>query len=410
MPRGNERFSFNGGGGGRPSGAQPGVARPEGTRPAGGRTGRGSRENEPGMTLDYRFKVSLFWIVSRTNNCQYCLGHQESKLLSAGMTEDEIAALDSDWSKFNEKEQAAWAFGRKFTLEPHKLSDPDVAELKKHFTDLQILEMILSMAGNNSINRWKEGVGVPQSQSGGGFGRRTEGAVAADAPRERHNYLTPTSDVFKTSITKVAPFTSADPANKLIAPTLFTRPKLESRAAAETALAEARKRTPRLPLVDEANAREILAEDAPQGPLPQWTRLLVNFPSSGKRSVSSIRFADEQGDLSPLLKAQVSWIIARQDRAWYALGQAQRRLKELGQSDDQIFALDGSWDKFTPRERSLFTVAQKLAASPVVLTDEEVAAAVKHAGPRDVVQMISYTTNRASFDRITEAAGLQIEP
>lgn len=31
------------------------------------------------------------------------------------------------------------------------------------------------------------------------------------------------------------------------------------------------------------------------------------------------------------------------------------------------------------------------------------------AGPRDVVQLISYTTNRASFNRITEAAGLQVE-
>jgi hypothetical protein len=31
----------------------------------------GGKENEPGMTLDYRFKVELFWIVSRTNNCQY---------------------------------------------------------------------------------------------------------------------------------------------------------------------------------------------------------------------------------------------------------------------------------------------------------------------------------------------------
>ena len=33
--------------------------------------GVGGKENEPGMTLDYRFKVELFWIVSRTNNCQY---------------------------------------------------------------------------------------------------------------------------------------------------------------------------------------------------------------------------------------------------------------------------------------------------------------------------------------------------
>jgi len=45
----------------------------------------------------------------------------------------------------------------------------------------------------------------------------------------------------------------------------------------------------------------------------------------------------------------------------------------------------------------------------VVLTDADVAQAVKLAGARDVVQLISYTTNRASFDRLTESAGLQLE-
>lgn len=407
LPGGNERFSFSGGGTSRP---RTGDAAAAGTRSdGGGRTGGfGGRENEPGMTLDYRFKVSLFWIVSRTNNCQYCLGHQESKLLRAGMTEDEIAALDSDWSKFNEKEQAAWAFGRKFTLEPNKLSDADIDELKKHFTDMQILEMILSMAGNNSINRWKEGVGVPQSSGGGGFGRQTEGAAIAETPREPHSYLTPTSQQYQTKITLVAPLLHDD-AGQATRQTVFLRPQIESRTVAQAKLAEARQRKPRLPLVGEAQAREALGDDAPEGPLPQWMRLLANFPRSGGRLVSSTRFADEQGDLSPLLKAQVSWIIARQDRAWYALGQAQRRLKDLGQSEDRIFALDGSWKDFPPRDRALFTVAQKLAASPVVLTDEQVAEAVKLAGPRDVVQLISYTTNRASFNRISEAAGLQLE-
>ena len=31
----------------------------------------GSREPDPEMTLDYAFKVKLFWLVSRTNNCLY---------------------------------------------------------------------------------------------------------------------------------------------------------------------------------------------------------------------------------------------------------------------------------------------------------------------------------------------------
>jgi hypothetical protein len=51
-------------------------------------------------------------------------------------------------------------------------------------------------------------------------------------------------------------------------------------------------------------------------------------------------------------------------------------------------------------------VARKLAASPIVLTDQEVAEAVKANNARDVVQLISYVTNRAYFNRITEAAGL----
>jgi hypothetical protein len=250
---------------------------------------------------------------------------------------------------------------------------------------------------------------VPQSEGGGGFGRRSEGAVAAtEAPTRTHSYLTPTSAQYQTVASLVAPV-FRDEAGKATHRTVFARSKLESRAEALESLEKARRRSLRLPLVDQAKAREILGEDAPQRPLPQWMRLVVNFPQSGKRLVTSTRFADEKGDLSPLVKAQASWIIARQDRAWYALGQAQARLQALGQTDDQIFALDGSWDEFTAKDRALFTLALHLAASPVVLTDDEVAAAVKLAGPRDVVQMISYTTNRASFDRITEAAGLAID-
>ena len=57
--------------------------------------------------------------------------------------------------------------------------------------------------------------------------------------------------------------------------------------------------------------------------------------------------------------------------------------------------------------RALFTVAKKLGASPVILTDDDVALAVKLAGRRAVLQLVSYLTTRASFNRITEAAGLQ---
>ncbi|WP_397569390.1 carboxymuconolactone decarboxylase family protein [Schlesneria sp. T3-172] len=408
MPGGDLRGTGTGNAG------RPGTGLPGGGQGFGG-GGGGGRDNDPDNTLSYKFKVQLFWIVSRTNNCQYCLGHQESKLLAAGMTEDEIAALDSEWEAFPEAEQAAFAFARKFTYEPHLLGDADIAKLRAHFTDQQILEMILSMAGNNSINRWKEGAGVPQSANGGGFGRRQEAAgqggttqAAAASPRHE-SYLTPTAARFQNKVTKVAPLlidlTTSQPTRQ----TVSDRPPLETRSEVETGLEAAKQRTPRLPLVEEAKAREFVSSDWPEGPLPQWVRLLANFPNSAKNRIAGIQSAETRGDLTPLIKAQVSWIIARQDRAWYATGLAKQRLKELGQSEDQIYALDGDWSEFTPTERSLFNVAKKLATTPVVLTDEDVDAAVKLAGPRDVVQLISYTTNRASFDRITEAAGLALE-
>lgn len=372
------------------------------------RTGKGGSsfglsEKDPNATLEYAFKVQMFWIVCRTNNCQYCQGHQENKLLRAGLKEEEIALLDGDWSEFPPPQRAAFAFARKITFAPHLLTDADIAGLRKFYTEQQILEMTLSVAGNNAINRWKEGAGVPQSRSGGGFGRDPK-----QPPPTNHTYLTPTPDAFKNRVSKVAPIT-LDEKGQPTRQTVARRPALEPRAEVEKALTAARKRTPRLPLVDEQKARELLGADAPKGPLPQWIRLLSNFPGQGKARIASQFSADNRGDLKPLLKAQVSWIIARQDRAWYATGEAKRRLLALGQTEDQIYALDGDWAGFTEADRAMFTLARKLAVSPVVLTDNDVAKAVKLVGPRDVVQMISYVTTRASFDRITEVAGLQIE-
>jgi alkylhydroperoxidase family enzyme len=368
-----------------------------------GPRGSSSRNQEPAMTLDYAFKVELFWIVSRVNNCQYCIGHQESKLLAAGLMEDQIAALDGDWSGHTPAERAAFAFARKLSYQPHEISDADIDGLRNYYTDLQILEMVLSISRNNISNRTHEAIGVPQRQDEGGYSRNTE-----DPSLPRGSYLTPTSEEFQDVVTQVAPV-ELDAAGQPTRATVCRRPALESPEEVEHALALCREREPRLPLVDEQTARAVLSESAPNGPLPSWMRLLANFPEEGGRQIRALVAAEEQGDLSPLLKAQLSWIIARQDRAWYATGEAQQRLRDLGQTDEQIDALDGDWNEFTPRERSLFVMAQKLAASPVVLTDADVAEAVELAGPRDVVQAGYYTSLRTSFNRATEAAGLPLE-
>ncbi len=374
-----------------------------------------SREQDPAYSLDNAFKVELFWIVSRVNNCQYCIGHQETKLLGAGRSEDQIAAIDGDWSELEPAKQLAFAFARKFTYQPHLISDEDIVGLKAHYSDHQILEMILSMSGNNSINRWKEGIGVPQRKEEGGYsrlatlGQNGQGASELDPKLRRGTYLTPTSPAFTKKVSKVAVFSMDEKSGEPICLTQSKRPPLESRDFVGKMLSDCRTRKTRLGLVDEAQARRDLPGCAStEGALPNWVRLIANFPKSGASRFESIRAADEKGDLSPLFKAQLNWILARQDRAWYALGLSRTQLQGLGQTEEQIFALDGDWSQFSARDRALFQVARQLATSPVVLSDEEVKQGVQLAGARDVVQTISYTTSRASFNRLTEAAGLPL--
>jgi hypothetical protein len=391
-------------GGGRRTGGPGNAAAPGG---AGAPRRDFSRNADENMTLSYQFKTMLFWIVARTNNCQYCLGHQEWKLSATGMTDDDLANLDTNWSAYSEAEQAAFAYARLLTFEPHRLSDEEIAKVAKHYTPLQILEMTMSMAGNNAINRWKEGTGIPQS-SGNTFGGRGGPGAAAAESEHSDSFVTPTSDKYKNAVSIVAPLAIFD--GKPNGDAISTRPPLESREEVKAKLAEASARTARLPLVDVPVAEAWLKDSEQDTAATNWVRLLANFPNEGRGRLPSLVSRERQtGDLTELQKAQFNWIIARQDRAWYAVGQAYKKLASLGQTEDQIFALDGDWKSFNEGDQSLFTFAQHLAASPIALTDEDVALALKLTGPRNVVQTINHVASCAYFDRVTEAAGLPLE-
>jgi hypothetical protein len=81
----------------------------------------------------------------------------------------------------------------------------------------------------------------------------------------------------------------------------------------------------------------------------------------------------------------------------------------LGLTEDEIFALDGDWKGFSEGDRSLFTFAKHLAASPIAATDEDAALALNRTSPALLVQTINHVTSCAYFDRVTEAAGLPVE-
>ena len=141
--------------------------------------------SDPSMPLDPTFRVEFFWIIARLNNCYYCLGHQEVKLKAAGVSDDSLAALDTDWSVFTPAERGAFAFVRKLGRLPQEITAADVDRLREHYNDLQILDIIFSTAGFASMTRWTGGLMIPQE--------------------EHRVYLTPTSEKYRDRPSVVAP-------------------------------------------------------------------------------------------------------------------------------------------------------------------------------------------------------------
>lgn len=349
-----------------------------------------SRDPDPAMTLEAPFRTMMFWIVSRGNNCTYCLGHQESGLGSRGVAEDVIAALDGDWSEFDEAERAAFRFTKKLSFEPHAIADADIDALRKHYSDSQITEIILAVAGFNAMNRWTGPLRITQE--------------------DRHVFLKPTSAKYAGKISPIAPLAAGSSGGKgSAAPASRRRPPLESPAEVEAALQAARERTPRLKLADESAARAVLNGTIGDAAPDQWMRLLAIFPKAGPGRVASHLAAEGKGTLDARTKAIIAYVAARNDRAWYALGHAIGRLKALGFDEARIRALDDPEKLESPADREVARFARKITVDPALADDGDFERLRKLFDDKKVAEIVYQVTEAAGFDRITESAGLQLE-
>ena len=333
--------------------------------------------------LDNTFKVKLFWITSRANNCYYCLGHQEYKLSAAGVADDDIAALDGDWVAATPKERAAYEFTRKLTHTPHLVTDGDVEALKKHYTTNQVLDILVTVAGYNSTNRWTDGLNIPAEASGERF--KTQNAKA-----DFSTFKTPTSSKFTTQKTSVAPVK------------LAVRPPLEPRDKVEAIWKESR-----VSLLPMADAKAVAALWVGE-PAPNWVSFLAT--SSGSRGrVAGLKAGMEKGTLSQKLSAELAWVAARNDRAWYALAIARERLKKAGLTDDQIFALDGDRKQLPESEQAALVLVVTLTVAPWKVTDEMVERCRKSFKDGEVGEIFHHACNAAFFDRVTEVARIPFD-
>ena len=87
--------------------------------------------------------------------------HHLASSKRAGLTADDWKALKNPaTASFSDKEKAALAFAEKLTRTPWEINDGDIAGLKKHFSDAEIMELDILVGVINLTNRFTDPLGL----------------------------------------------------------------------------------------------------------------------------------------------------------------------------------------------------------------------------------------------------------
>ena len=344
--------------------------------------GQSSATADP--VVDYRFATQMFWIVSRANDCAYCLGHQEGKLKKVGVDEEGLLALDTDWMAFGEPQREAFALTRKLTLTPQLIGDGDIDALKRHFTDDQVLTILYLIGRYNATNRWTDATGIPQE----------------------------TYRDFSTAL-------SADALNRpsKVAAVAMPRRHAESFEAWEGRLADAKRRVARLKSTREVSSKAEPIEATKAEPIEATgaepmeathERLLAAIPQAGPTAVRQARDAMGKGKLDSRLKEKIAFLAAFEDEAWYMQSLVLARLGAAGVTRKQAYDLAAGDLGLVadPAERAALRFARKLTVDPVQVVDADIESLGEHYSPYQIAEIIHVVATSAMLDRFTESVGL----
>ena len=98
-------------------------------------------------------------IVSQASGCQYCSAHTGFQATRSGGVEEEKieAAFEYETSPlFTDAERAALRVAQAAAAVPNSVTDEDFTELKKYYTDRQIVEIVGQISVFGFLNRWND--------------------------------------------------------------------------------------------------------------------------------------------------------------------------------------------------------------------------------------------------------------
>jgi uncharacterized peroxidase-related enzyme len=110
-------------------------------------------------SVDRRTKMMLYLATSYANRCAFCIASNLPGARKAGVTEEELQALEAGQDdSFSPAERAAIRYARELTTSAQAATSRE--ELFQHFTHEQIVEITLVIAMANFTNRFNNGLEI----------------------------------------------------------------------------------------------------------------------------------------------------------------------------------------------------------------------------------------------------------
>jgi uncharacterized peroxidase-related enzyme len=118
---------------------------------------------DPESAVDRGFKRLIAHVASRAAGCQYCMAHTAGGAMHFGVEDAKVAALwDYQTSPFyTEAERAALDVAAAAASVPNGVTDAMFAEMRKHWSEEQIVEIVGVIAMFGFLNRWNDTMGTP---------------------------------------------------------------------------------------------------------------------------------------------------------------------------------------------------------------------------------------------------------
>ena len=117
----------------------------------------------PDGEVDRAFKRLVAHVASRAAGCQYCMAHTAGGALLFGVDPNKVAAVwDFRTSPlYTEGERVALDFAIAAASVPNGVTEEMFAEMRKHWSETQIVEVVAVVAVFGFLNRWNDTMGTP---------------------------------------------------------------------------------------------------------------------------------------------------------------------------------------------------------------------------------------------------------